>query len=389
MLEEPYAKKSNDALFSGVLLNYFGKSINVKENNRFFKKEKYLQKNSRSLSRELLVELFACLVLLQFSTGSYAECSRPLAPGKFEFHQSSLSKTGYPTNDGIIPRGFVSLADNTPVVHGVDVSKYQDELNFDKAKKCGAMFAYVRLSGGSSEKNETLYRVHWANARSAGLYVGPYHNLSIIPEEIKHLKAASIDERPAIIKDLMGPALESARSQASLFISKLDEVLELDPRPDPLTGSEAPTYLRSVIDATTDPLAEATLLEKQQLSPLYESMVCEWINTLQKSKYTSKVILFTTPYVYATYLDHGTACDLSKTSIWIRWRNDDGDKFDREKDPIKLAKVSELCGSEKTNRCILHQYTSFGGFGVYEKDAPIDLNRFYGTELEMKELFSK
>jgi GH25 family lysozyme M1 (1,4-beta-N-acetylmuramidase) len=79
-----------------------------------------------------------------------------------------------------MPKGFVALSDGTPVVHGIDVSKWQGSVDFIKIASCGGRFAYIRLSAGQNPDNELEYRALWNNARYANLHVGPYHNLTFI-----------------------------------------------------------------------------------------------------------------------------------------------------------------------------------------------------------------
>src|SRR5262249_20118597 len=81
-----------------------------------------------------------------------------MAPGTFEFKKVVNELTAMPTNSGIIPRGFVALKDGTSVVHGIDASRYQGAVDFEKVKFCGGRFAIIRLSAGTTPDNELEYR---------------------------------------------------------------------------------------------------------------------------------------------------------------------------------------------------------------------------------------
>jgi GH25 family lysozyme M1 (1,4-beta-N-acetylmuramidase) len=126
--------------------------------------------------------------LLAWSVGAgaaqtYAEpsdCPMVQAPAPFSAKGEPADDAPNPGNRGIVPAGFVALANGIAIVHGIDVSKWQPSANFIRVVACGGKFAYVRLSAGRNPDNELEYRSHWANARSVGLLVGPYHNLTLL-----------------------------------------------------------------------------------------------------------------------------------------------------------------------------------------------------------------
>src|SRR5690349_15150680 len=98
----------------------------------------------------------ALLLLLLFSSTGFAQsspCPIIQAPAQFEQKGADAESTTVPGNRGIMPGGFVSVADQ-PVVHGIDVSKWQASADFVRVKECGATFAYVRLSAGQNPDNE-------------------------------------------------------------------------------------------------------------------------------------------------------------------------------------------------------------------------------------------
>ena len=150
-------------------------------------------------------------------------CQIELAPKSFVTKSGRKNSKGLPVNHGIIPKGFVAYQDKSPVVHGVDVSKWQSHADFKRIQACGGRFAYVRLSAGTFPDNELEYRVHWANARGVGLLPGPYHFLTV-----PALNAEASDDKSANDK-LMAESLASATQQAELFMARLHEVLSLEP----------------------------------------------------------------------------------------------------------------------------------------------------------------
>ena len=305
-----------------------------------------------------------------------SSCSQPLQPGQFPLAMQQSAGGGSPSNQGIKPPGFVSLQDGTLVVHGIDVSKYQDAVDFKSVYDCGGRFAYVRLSGGENRDNELLYRTHWANVRNARLLPGPYHNFSLPAQATSRFR----DIPPARLREAL-PTLvqlisDSARAQARLFSERLQEVRSLD--------GIGPTDPRKFLPAALDLSYTYSLPNnpdiRQQFADLYSGAVCAFLDELAKTSYGSEpVVLFTSLQSYATYFANAK-CDLNKIRLWIRHRPVDGGSYENGPD-AQIA--SAICNVASASRCVLDQYTSFGGFAIFRVGAPLDLNRFHGSEADL------
>ncbi|TIS99291.1 GH25 family lysozyme [Mesorhizobium sp.] len=59
-------------------------------------------------------------------------------------------------------------------VHGVDVSRWQGNVNWDKLRAQGANFAYIKATDGGDHL-DPMFRKNWRNADAAGLKRGAYH----------------------------------------------------------------------------------------------------------------------------------------------------------------------------------------------------------------------
>jgi lysozyme len=59
-------------------------------------------------------------------------------------------------------------------VHGVDVSKYQGEIDWDSVKESGVSFAFIKATEGGDSTDSKFHR-NWAAAKSAGVPRGAYH----------------------------------------------------------------------------------------------------------------------------------------------------------------------------------------------------------------------
>ena len=99
-------------------------------------------------------------------------------------------------------------------LNGIDVSKYQGQIEWAKVAADGIAFAFVRASDGKTADNETTFAVNWAGANGAGLITGAYHIL-----------------RPS-------EDLDSVRAQARLFLRRIGEAMPPEQR----------QYLPAVLD---------------------------------------------------------------------------------------------------------------------------------------------
>jgi lysozyme len=74
---------------------------------------------------------------------------------------------------------------------GIDVSRYQgksDELDWEKAKEMGSVFAIIRSSQGRGYVDPEFYE-NWDNARQEGMVVGAYHVIDFthdIEDQVEH-----------------------------------------------------------------------------------------------------------------------------------------------------------------------------------------------------------
>jgi lysozyme len=59
-------------------------------------------------------------------------------------------------------------------VHGTDVSKYQNSVNWNEAKASGISFAFIKATEGG-DRVDDLFDEHWRKARAAGVPRAAYH----------------------------------------------------------------------------------------------------------------------------------------------------------------------------------------------------------------------
>lgn len=330
--------------------------------------------------REFILALLVGLSLAAGSSAYGQACPLITAPQKFPIKGSQAETMATPGNRGIVPSGFVGLPDGVAVMHGIDVSKWQASADFVRAVACGAKFAYIRMSAGSLADAELEYRSHWANARSVGLLVGPYHNLTLVEEQGAYARLPAARQ-----SQLLELNVASARAQARLFAARLNETLLLDPQPaaQAATAYLGQPYLPIALDVSARPQNKQSPVDRSAFGIIYAAAVCAWIDEIHRNKqFTGQtILLFTLPYVYKDYGLAASDCGIGQLPVWLSYRPLDGDAPEREGNPQTLLAIAELCRNGPAgNRCVIQQYTSWGGFALYQKDEGLDLDRFIGTE---------
>jgi lysozyme len=71
------------------------------------------------------------------------------------------------------PHDGVSRAHRMPV-QGIDVARYQGEIDWDQVRRAGIRFAYMKTTEGGDHVDPTFYR-NWEGAARAGIARGAYH----------------------------------------------------------------------------------------------------------------------------------------------------------------------------------------------------------------------
>lgn len=59
-------------------------------------------------------------------------------------------------------------------VHGIDVSKYQGDIDWEQVKESGVAFAFIKATEGG-DKVDSKFQYNWAAAKAAGVPRGAYH----------------------------------------------------------------------------------------------------------------------------------------------------------------------------------------------------------------------
>ncbi len=59
-------------------------------------------------------------------------------------------------------------------VHGIDVSKYQGDIDWEQVKDSGVAFAYIKATEGG-DRADSKFQYNWAASKAAGVARGAYH----------------------------------------------------------------------------------------------------------------------------------------------------------------------------------------------------------------------
>ncbi len=340
----------------------------------------------RQLARRWTLAVLGALVGLWLGAPAQAQqagapCPEQTAPGRFTFRGL---QQGSPGTDGIVPAGFVA-PQGMPVMHGVDVSKWQRSADFNRVKACGGSFAYVRLTAGRRPDLELEYRSHWSAARAAGLLVGPYHALTLVdaPGTWTQLTA---EQQQANLKD----NLTSVEQQALLFAERLREVLLLEQRSPSLPPNAlgAP-YLPIMLAATSRPQLQASVADRRGVSEVYRQTICRFYAVLDADPSFKGQAMGVFSFAF-TYQDYGlaaAACSMAERPGWIAHHSLNGDSERREPDLHLGAAIRAMClKPDGSNRCLFQQYTGYGSFASYTENEGLDLNRFYGDAAALQRI---
>jgi lysozyme len=72
------------------------------------------------------------------------------------------------------PINFGRSSPRKLAVHGVDVSRWQGDINWDRLRAQGANFAYIKATDGGDHL-DPMFKTNWRKAKEAGVRRGAYH----------------------------------------------------------------------------------------------------------------------------------------------------------------------------------------------------------------------
>ena len=91
------------------------------------------------------------------------------AAGVGELAEPSILTAGHP-----FPVREVSPGQHLHEVHGIDVARYQGEIDWHAVKAAGIGFAFIKATEGT-DRMDDKFQQNWAGAKAAGVARGAYH----------------------------------------------------------------------------------------------------------------------------------------------------------------------------------------------------------------------
>lgn len=102
--------------------------------------------------------------------------SRSLSAGSASHREQS--KVYSPCFRDAKPINFGRSSPRKLAVHGVDVSRWQGDINWVRLRTQGANFAYIKATD-SGDHLDPMFRKNWREAKAAGVKRGAYHFLLV------------------------------------------------------------------------------------------------------------------------------------------------------------------------------------------------------------------
>jgi len=132
------------------------------------------------------------------------------------------------------PRPDCQVGPTTP---GIDVSYYQDAIDWDRVRRAGIEFAFIRLSDGATQR-DVRFAVNWSEARRAGVARGAY--LFFRPEQsiaaqadlmIAAMRGRERDDLPPVIDVEVdgGLAAPIVAARARIWVERVRTALGVEP----------------------------------------------------------------------------------------------------------------------------------------------------------------
>ena len=130
------------------------------------------------------------------------------------------------------PHPWDSRAPYSHQVHGVDVSRWQGDIDWPKVAGDGIDFAYIKATEGR-DFSDRRFTTNWTAARAAGLEVGAYHYFTLCSDaaaQADHFletAPSGPDDLPPVVdlEDLDGacdPSAVEVRSEVQRFVAEVE-----------------------------------------------------------------------------------------------------------------------------------------------------------------------
>lgn len=146
---------------------------------------------------------------------------------------ASLAQPRFKDND---PHEFGSRSPHKHEVHGIDVSKWNGEIDWKTVRKSGVSFAFIKATEGT-DRLDARFHEYWRNASAAGIPHAPYHFYyfcatadaqadwfirSVPKESMKLPPVLDVEWNPSSPTCKTRPAPEVVRSEMLKFMRRIE-----------------------------------------------------------------------------------------------------------------------------------------------------------------------
>ena len=316
----------------------------------------------------------AAFVASSVSLGSTAaqtndEPCEPIASATLDSKRPDWNSNGIAVSRFIAPEGAL-------VAHGLDVSKFDERIDFLRAFECGARFAYIRLSSGPYPWTEDGWRPLWSRASTLNdpnvrshrpgrrpFALGGYHVLSIDPIAVR--RQGNVEPGDAIDQ------------QIDLFVNRLSDAMKSLQRGAPLL----PPALKLQVNG-------AQIRGSDTLRTQYRVSICRWFANVSAHLGMPRqaLVLAVTPSAFEDLDLFNLECDADHSiPIWLMWFSKDGGYLESARPTLK-SKIERLCRADDgRDRCVLHTYTENGNFGLPGGNVYVGLMRYRDVGIVARE----
>jgi lysozyme len=123
-----------------------------------------------------LVQLVLCAALLAACGRSAPDpipaAAVPVQPAVDPVERAAL--VTYPKFGDSDPHKWTGRTPQSYPIHGIDVSRWQGDIDWGQAKAAGISFAYLKATEGG-DVADPKFKTYWQGARQAGIRRGAYH----------------------------------------------------------------------------------------------------------------------------------------------------------------------------------------------------------------------
>jgi hypothetical protein len=286
-------------------------------------------------------------------------------------------------DSGPIIKGFLDLRNPSggilDIQHGVDLSHHNKQVNYSELSRCGADFAIIKM--------DNHFINHFQQLNLHGIPVVPYHYLSVAANNrLDYKKRPEIFSAPngtalseSALRNLLNIAEVMGREKAKFFVAEYLARMPEQNRTFSLAGLNGQIV---AVDVEEYFNGKSTLVQRQAFGRFYAAMLASWIREVRSRLFDIKIIFYTFPDIYTSYLQFALPdanAIINAMPVWLARTRATGEDFDLKSE----QNLQRICWSNNVgNRCILHQYSHRGVFAVNSRPsqnppAHIDVNRLF------------